>query len=129
MAEEDNIATSDTLFGSIIGVGVANSIMAGKGWMAGVNWGKAQDIGLALVVSPLVGFICSALVLLLLKLIVRREDLYKAPEGKNPPPLWIRLCLIGTCTGVSYAHGSNDGQKGMGLIMLILVGILPERLP
>jgi PiT family inorganic phosphate transporter len=118
-------SSSHTLFGAIIGVGVANSIMAGKGWTAGVNWGKAQDIGLALVVSPLVGFICSALILLLLKLLVRREDLYKAPEGKNPPPLWIRLCLIGTCTGVSYAHGSNDGQKGMGLIMLILVGIVP----
>jgi PiT family inorganic phosphate transporter len=118
-------SSSHTLFGAIIGVGVANSIMAGKGWSAGVNWGKAQDIGLALVVSPLVGFICSALLLLLLKLLVRREDLYKAPEGKNPPPLWIRLCLIGTCTGVSYAHGSNDGQKGMGLIMLILVGLVP----
>ena len=118
-------SSSHTLFGSIIGVGVANAIMTGKGWEAGVNWGKAQEIGLALVVSPLVGFICSALVLLLLKLIVRREDLYKAPEGKEPPPLWIRLCLILTCTGVSYAHGSNDGQKGMGLIMLILVGIVP----
>jgi PiT family inorganic phosphate transporter len=118
-------SSSHTLFGAIIGVGVANSIMAGKGWVAGVNWGKAQDIGTALIVSPLVGFICSALLLLLLKLLVKREDLYKAPEGKNPPPLWIRLCLIGTCTGVSYAHGSNDGQKGMGLIMLILVGLVP----
>ena len=30
-----------------------------------------------------------------------------------------------TCTGVSFEHGSNDGQKGMGLIMLILVGTVP----
>jgi PiT family inorganic phosphate transporter len=113
------------LFGAIIGVGVANSVISGHGWMAGVNWNKAEDIGKALVFSPVVGFVCSGLLLLLLKLIVRREDLYKAPVGKNPPPLWIRLCLIGTCTGVSYAHGSNDGQKGMGLIMLILVGLVP----
>jgi inorganic phosphate transporter, PiT family len=50
--------------------------------------------------------------------------LYKAPEGKAPP-LWIRSILIFTCTGVSFAHGSNDGQKGMGLVMLILIGVLP----
>ena len=118
-------SSSHTLFGAIIGVGMANSIMTGHGWAAGINWGKAQDIGMALIVSPLVGFICAGLLLLLLKLLVKREDLYKAPEGKNPPPLWIRICLIGTCTGVSYAHGSNDGQKGMGLIMLILVGLAP----
>ena len=121
-------SSSHTLFGSIIGVGVANAMMAGKGLSAGVNWGKAQDIGLALVVSPLVGFICSGLLLLILKFLVKNEELYKSPEGKNPPPWWIRLCLIGTCTGVSYAHGSNDGQKGMGLIMLILVGTVPMRM-
>jgi PiT family inorganic phosphate transporter len=39
--------------------------------------------------------------------------------------LWIRILLIFTCTGVSFAHGSNDGQKGMGLIMLILIGTVP----
>ncbi len=118
-------SSSHTLFGSIIGVGVANSLISGHGWAAGVNWGKAHDIGLALLISPIVGFVCSGLLLIILKFLVRSEELYKSPEGKNPPPLWIRLCLIGTCTGVSYAHGSNDGQKGMGLIMLILVGLVP----
>ncbi len=118
-------SSSHTLIGAIMGVGVANSMMAGHGWMAGINWGKAQDIGTALLVSPLVGFFCAGLLLLLLKLIVRFPSLYKAPEGKNPPPLWIRGILVLTCTGVSFAHGSNDGQKGMGLIMLILVGIVP----
>lgn len=118
-------SSSHTLIGAIMGVGVANSMMAGHGWAAGINWGKAQDIGTALLVSPLVGFFCAGLLLLLLKLVARFPELYKAPEGKNPPPLWIRGILVLTCTGVSFAHGSNDGQKGMGLIMLILVGLVP----
>ena len=58
-------------------------------------------------------------------MLIKRKDLYTAPDKDKAPPLWIRGLLILTCTGVSFAHGSNDGQKGMGLIMLILVGILP----
>jgi len=118
-------SSSHTLIGSIMGVGVANSMMAGQGWEAGINWEQAYKIGTALLVSPLVGFFCAGGLLLLLKLIVRFPSLYKAPEGKEPPPIWIRGLLVLTCTGVSFAHGSNDGQKGMGLIMLILVGIVP----
>jgi PiT family inorganic phosphate transporter len=67
----------------------------------------------ALLLSPLVGFICAAVLLLLLKLIVRNPSLYAAPEGQKAPPLWIRGLLVLTCTGVSFAHGSNDGKKGM----------------
>ncbi|MDB5515908.1 MAG: nuclease [Tardiphaga sp.] len=118
-------SSSHTLIGSIIGVGVANAIMRGRDGTSGVDWGKATEIGYALLLSPLVGFICAAVLLLLLKLIVRNPSLYKAPEGNKAPPLWIRGLLIATCTGVSFAHGSNDGQKGMGLIMLILIGTVP----
>ncbi len=118
-------SSTHTLVGAIMGVGVANSLMAGHSWLAGINIGKAQEVGMALLLSPLVGFIGAGAVLLILKFLVRREDLYKAPEGKNPPPFWIRCVLVLTCTLVSFFHGSNDGQKGMGLIMLILVGILP----
>ena len=119
-------SSSHTLIGAIMGVGLANSLLtAGSHFGEGVNWAKAQDVGLALVVSPVVGFVCAGLLLLLCKLLIRHPALYSAPEGNKPPPWWIRLILIGTCTGVSYAHGSNDGQKGMGLIMLILIGILP----
>jgi PiT family inorganic phosphate transporter len=63
--------------------------------------------------------------LLLLKFVVRKPELYEEPKGQTPPPLWVRSLLILTCTGVSFAHGSNDGQKGMGLIMLILIGTVP----
>ena len=91
----------------------------------GVNWAKAQEVGLGLLISPVVGFVAAALLLITLKILVRKPELYRAPVGKTPPPLWIRGILMLTCTGVSFAHGSNDGQKGMGLIVLILVGILP----
>jgi len=118
-------SSSHTLIGSIMGVGVANAMMAGHSWLAGINWEQAYKIGMALFWSPVVGFVGAGALLLLLKALVRRDDLYKAPEGKNPPPLWIRCILVLTCTLVSVFHGSNDAQKGMGLIMLILIGIVP----
>jgi len=118
-------SSSHTLIGSIMGVGVANSMMAGSGWMAGINWGKAQEVGMALLLSPVVGFVGAGALLLLLKFLIRRKDLYEAPEKDSTPPLWIRGILMLTCTLVSFFHGSNDGQKGMGLIMLILVGLVP----
>jgi PiT family inorganic phosphate transporter len=118
-------SSSHTLIGAIMGVGVANSVIAGHGWFAGINWSKAQEVAMALLLSPLVGFFGAALLFLLLKLLVRREDLFRSPTKDEPPPLWIRGVLMLTCTLVSFFHGSNDGQKGMGLIMLILVGLVP----
>jgi inorganic phosphate transporter, PiT family len=118
-------SSSHTLIGSIIGVGVANALARGQDGTSGVDWTKATEIGYSLLLSPLFGFFAAALLLLALKFIVRNPDLYRAPEGNQPPPLWIRAILILTCTGVSFAHGSNDGQKGMGLIMLILIGTVP----
>ncbi|WVN20179.1 inorganic phosphate transporter [Pseudomonas yamanorum] len=118
-------SSSHTLIGSIIGVGVANALMHGRDGSSGVDWAQATKIGYALLLSPLVGFGCAALLLLALRAFVKNRALYEAPQGNTPPPWWIRGMLILTCTGVSFAHGSNDGQKGMGLIMLILVGTLP----
>jgi len=118
-------SSSHTLIGSIIGVGVANALMHGREGTSGVDWTQATKIGYSLLVSPLVGFGAAALLLLAMRLFIKNRALYKAPEGDAPPPWWIRGLLILTCTGVSFAHGSNDGQKGMGLIMLILVGTLP----
>ena len=118
-------SSSHTLIGSIVGVGLMNAVLSKHPFGDGVNWGKLHDTFLALFLSPIIGFICAALLLLLMKAIVRQKQLYEAPEGTKPPVWWIRLLLVLTCTGVSFAHGSNDGQKGMGLIMLILIGILP----
>jgi inorganic phosphate transporter, PiT family len=118
-------SSSHTMIGSIIGVGVANALIRGRDGTSGVDWSKATEIGEALLLSPLVGFTLAALLLLLMKWLIKRPELYTSPKGDTPPPLWIRSLLILTCTGVSFAHGSNDGQKGMGLIMLILIGIVP----
>jgi PiT family inorganic phosphate transporter len=118
-------SSSHTMIGSIIGVGVANALMHGRNGTSGVDWSQAANVGYALLLSPLVGFICAALLLLAMRALVKNRELYEAPSGNAPPPWWIRGLLILTCTGVSFAHGSNDGQKGMGLIMLILVGTVP----
>jgi inorganic phosphate transporter, PiT family len=119
-------SSSHTLIGSIIGVGLANQLMAPAGnSTSGVDWGQAMNVGETLLISPLVGFIGAALLFLAMKALVRVPQLYDAPKGNQPPPLWIRGLLVLTCTGVSFAHGSNDGQKGMGLIMLILIGTVP----
>jgi PiT family inorganic phosphate transporter len=118
-------SSSHTLIGSIIGVGVANAMMHGKSGTAGVDWGKATEIGQALLISPLIGFGVAATLFIAMKVLIRNKALYQEPKDGVPPPLWIRSLLIFTCTGVSFAHGSNDGQKGMGLIMLILIGTVP----
>ena len=118
-------SSSHTMIGSIIGVGIANQLMSPKTGTSGVDWGQATNIGKSLLLSPLVGFVGAFLLLWLMKAVVKNKALYEAPVGTEPPPFWIRGLLCLTCTGVSFAHGSNDGQKGMGLIMLILVGTVP----
>jgi len=118
-------SSSHALIGSIMGVGLMNSLMHTGSMAAGINWAKAEDVGMALLVSPLVGFVLTAMLFLLTKAMLREPELYSAPPPGQAPPLWARGILCLTCTGVSYAHGSNDGQKGMGLLMLVLVGIVP----
>ncbi|MFT3878497.1 MAG: inorganic phosphate transporter [Gemmatales bacterium] len=118
------VSSSHTLIGSILGVGLANSLIQGQG-ITGINWSKAGEVGLALLLSPVVGFALSALLLLFMKVIFPDKRLYVPPVGEEKPPGWIRSVLIATCGAVSFAHGSNDGQKGMGLLLLVLIGFLP----
>jgi inorganic phosphate transporter, PiT family len=118
-------SSSHTLIGSIIGVGIANQIMNARSGTSGVDWAQAGNIGRSLLLSPVFGFALAATLFLALKAVVKDKRLYEAPQGTEPPPWWIRGMLILTCTGVSFFHGSNDGQKGMGLIMLILIGTVP----
>lgn len=119
-------SSSHTLIGAILGVGLASSLYTGHGFGAGVNWYKARDVMLSLLISPMIGFCAAGMLLLLAKHFIKHPDLYHPPHAHKPPPWWIRGILLITCTGVSFAHGSNDGQKGIGLIMLILIGMLPS---
>lgn len=118
-------SSSHTMIGSILGVGIANVLIKGNSAFSGVDWMQAKKVMISLFISPLIGFVSAAVLLIVVKHFIKNHDLFHAPKGKLPPPFWIRCLLIATCTGVSFAHGSNDGQKGMGLIMLILVGTVP----
>lgn len=126
-------SSSHTLIGSILGVGLANAWISGLPLAQGINWKKAIDVMLSLVVSPTVGFLIAAILLLLLKYLKPTSRMHKTPEerqtidGKKHPPFWTRVVLIASAMGVSFAHGSNDGQKGVGLIMLVLIGIVPGK--
>ena len=120
-------SSSHTLIGSIMGVGIMNALLHGRSGTSGVDWSQATNIGKALLLSPLFGFALAAVLLLILRSVLLRATpaLFGEPKGDQPPPWWIRGILILTCTLVSFFHGSNDGQKGMGLIMLILIGTVP----
>ena len=119
-------SSSHTLIGAIVGVGLANSLMPGHAFGTGVNWHKVQEIGASLLVSPVFGLGAAALLLLLARnWLLKSPALHQPANPDKTPPLWIRAILVTTCSGVSFAHGSNDGQKGVGLVMLILIGLLP----
>ncbi|ANQ85828.1 Phosphate/sulfate permease [Azoarcus olearius] len=126
-------SSSHTLIGSILGVGLANAMITDIGVAEGVNWQKAIDIGLSLIASPMAGFAVAGLILLLLKWKKPHSSMHRTPEfrmgevGKKHPPFWARLVLVLSAMGVSFVHGSNDGQKGIGLIMLVLIGIVPAH--
>ncbi len=119
-------SSSHTLIGSILGVGIMNYILHAGSGASGVDMDQVMKVGKALLFSPLIGFAFAAVLFLLVKKIFKNQmELFQPPVGNKPPPPIIRAILIFTCTGVSFAHGSNDGQKGMGLIMLILIGCVP----
>jgi inorganic phosphate transporter, PiT family len=118
-------SSSHTLIGSVIGVGITNALLHGRSGTSGVDWTQATSIGKALLFSPLFGFGLAAILLLVVKFVIPSKELCAEPKGDQPPPPWIRGILVLTCTLVSFFHGSNDGQKGMGLIMLILIGTVP----
>lgn len=121
-------SSSHTLIGSILGVGLAFSLLPEATGDA-VNWGKAKEIGLSLLISPLFGFSVTIIMMYLIRTLTRKtetgEMLFKEPKKNQPPPLFVRAILFLTCTLVSFFHGSNDGQKGVGLVMLILIGVVP----
>jgi inorganic phosphate transporter, PiT family len=118
-------SSSHTLIGSVIGVGITNALLHGREATSGVDWSQATSVGKALLLSPIFGFVLAGILLMVVKFVIPSKELFAEPKGDHSPPWWIRGILILTCTLVSFFHGSNDGQKGMGLIMLILIGVVP----
>ena len=118
-------SSSHTLIGAILGVGIGYALIHGIDLAHSVKWGKAQEIGLSLLISPLIGFSLTIIVMYLFKAFIKDKKFFKEVEPGKKPDIWTRITLILTCTGVSYAHGQNDGQKGIGLMMLVLFGFAP----
>jgi PiT family inorganic phosphate transporter len=118
-------SSSHTMVGSIIGVGVANQLLNPHTGASGIDWEQAVKVLKALLISPLIGFVFAGLLIVISKRLIKFAELYEAPVNEEPPPFPVRALMVLTCTGVSFFHGSNDGQKGMGLIMLILIGTVP----
>jgi low-affinity inorganic phosphate transporter len=126
-------SSSHTLIGSLLGVCLANAYLLNIPISEGVNIKKATDIILSLLISPAIGFLVAAVMLILLKRFVTGAKVHKTPmereamDGKKHPPFWTRVTLIASAMGLSFVHGSNDGQKGIGLIMLVLIGLTPAQ--
>lgn len=126
-------SSSHTLIGSILGVGLTNSWLTNTPMAESINWSKAIDIGLSMIISPIIGFALAGWLFLILKSLWPKSNMHYTPkqrrflEAKKHPPFWNRLVLVISAMGVSFVHGSNDGQKGIGLVMLILIGISPAQ--
>lgn len=120
-------SSSHTIIGSILGIGLSFYFLPGDYGLSAVNWDKAKDTGLALLLSPLIGFSVAIIVMFLFKRIIKNETIYKEPIPGKKPPIWIRMMLWVTCGLVSFFHGQNDGQKGVGLLMMILIAVLPGQ--
>lgn len=120
-------SSSHTIIGSILGIGLSFYFLPGDYGLSAVNWDKAKDTGLALLLSPLIGFSVAIIVMFLFKRIVKNDTIYKEPIPGKKPPIWIRMMLWMTCGLVSFFHGQNDGQKGVGLLMMILIAVLPGQ--
>jgi PiT family inorganic phosphate transporter len=119
-------SSSHSLIGSIFGVGLAYMLIPGAGDVA-LNWAKVKDVGLSLLISPVIGFGLAIGVMALFKKYFKQPALYDEDPKRKHPPFGIRIFLIFTSTILSYVHGSNDGQKGVGLIMIILIALVPAR--
>ncbi len=117
-------SSSHTLIGSLLGAGFAFSTIH---LSAKVNWGKASEIGSSLLISPLFGFSLAVILMYMLRAFVRSKRIFKEPDPKKPPPFWIRATLVLTCTLVSFFHGSNDGQKGVGLLLVVMMAFMPTQ--
>jgi inorganic phosphate transporter, PiT family len=118
-------SSSHALIGSLIGIAIETSLTHGRGLKDGVDWHQVLNVLGSLLLSPLLGFGLAFLLFKLLSIFIRDPRLYEPPEGDKPPIWWMRYLLILTCTGVSFSHGTNDGQKSIGLIMLTIIGLLP----
>jgi inorganic phosphate transporter, PiT family len=117
-------SSSHCLIGALIGVALGNALVRARSFSDGVHWGQLWKVLEALALSPILGFLLAGGLYLICRRNIHDPHLYQ-PAGDKPPIWWMRAVLILTCSGVSFAHGTNDGQKSIGLIMLTIIGLFP----
>ncbi|EJF30596.1 inorganic phosphate transporter PitA [Enterobacter sp. Ap-916] len=128
-------SSSHTLIGAIIGIGLTNALLTGTSVVDALNIPKVIGIFASLILSPIVGLVIAGGLIFLLRRYwsntKKKQRIHLTPaerekqDGKKKPPFWTRIALILSAIGVSFSHGANDGQKGIGLIMLVLIGVAP----
>ncbi|QGZ64786.1 inorganic phosphate transporter [Paraburkholderia acidisoli] len=118
-------SSSHCVIGSLIGVAAADALIKSRSLAQGVDWHQISTVLKGLAISPVLGFFIAGGLYLALRLIVRKGHLLEPPKENQPPVWWLRALLVLTCTTVSFSHGTNDGQKSIGLIMLTIIGLLP----
>jgi inorganic phosphate transporter, PiT family len=117
-------SSSHCLIGALIGVALGDALLHSRTLSDGVHWGQLWKVLEALAISPVLGFVLAGALYFLCRKTLHDPHLYE-PITEQPPIWWMRGILIFTCSGVSFAHGTNDGQKSIGLIMLTIIGIFP----
>jgi len=118
-------SSSHCIIGALVGVALSDALLHARSMSAGVDWHQIRTVLEGLAFSPVLGFLLAGGLFGILRLVLRRGHLFEPPEGDKPPVWWLRGLLFLTCTGVSFSHGTNDGQKSIGLIMLTIIGLMP----
>ncbi|MGI4856079.1 MAG: inorganic phosphate transporter [Janthinobacterium lividum] len=118
-------SSSHCIIGALIGVAAADALHKSRSLAAGVDWKQIVTVLEGLAISPVLGFVLAGGIYYLLRIVFKKGHLFEPPEDGQAPVWWLRALLILTCTSVSFSHGTNDGQKSIGLIMLTIIGLLP----
>jgi inorganic phosphate transporter, PiT family len=118
-------SSSHAIIGALIGIAIENALAHGRSLGSGVDWHQVWSVLSSLLVSPILGFVLALILYQIIKRLIHDKHLYEPPKKDKPPVWWMRAILILTCSGVSFAHGTNDGQKSIGLIMLTIIGLAP----
>ncbi|WP_367160222.1 inorganic phosphate transporter [Kozakia baliensis] len=118
-------SSSHCVIGALVGIAVGDSFLHARDLGHSVDWDQIWKVLRALATSPVLGFVGAGILYVLIRLLVRMPALYRPPEPDQKPNPIVRGILVLTCTLVSFSHGSNDGQKSIGLIMLTIIGLMP----
>jgi PiT family inorganic phosphate transporter len=100
-------SSSHALVGVLVGAGFA------KGGLGAVVWSGVLKTALAIIFSPLVGFVLALIMIAAASWALARRNPFRVDRG-------FRILQLGTAALYSLGHGGNDAQKTMGIIAALL---------